>query len=248
MLFSGIVTSIISACTKDVKLPDPINAPLPQPIPNPLINPTLTVGDTEEVDSPLLPIKKLNFTNLFPVKVFSGDQLKVTWLAEFITSISIQLKYGNGSWQTLASSINPSLGEYTIVFPNLFTQPGPVTISMIGDNIVKQSPEIEKWNIFIVDANIETELLVIGAIKSFNFNSMDVFVKRESANSIKCFSSLCTHAGCPISFLQSSNKFNCSCHGSQFDSNGNVLMGPASDPLNTYVCETIGSEKFRILY
>jgi Rieske Fe-S protein len=225
LIFGGFVSVLIAACKKEKKSPIQNQA---QPSP--------------------LPVKKLVLTNRFPSTVYSNEQLKITWIAEQISSIAIDIRYGNGNWENIAYNLQPNIGEFTISFPPYFAQTGLITISVKGDNIERVSPGIEKWNTFIIDANVETELLTIGAIKQFNINSLDLFVKRENAQEIKCFSALCTHAGCPISFIQTSNKFNCSCHGSQFDTNGNVLMGPASDPLNTFACETIAPEKFRILY
>lgn len=44
-------------------------------------------------------------------------------------------------------------------------------------------------------------------------------------------SSICTHFGCTVQWDAESNKFNCPCHGSQFDSQGRVVRGPAKRPL-----------------
>jgi cytochrome b6-f complex iron-sulfur subunit len=39
----------------------------------------------------------------------------------------------------------------------------------------------------------------------------------------------CTHEGCDV--VPSGTTLDCPCHGSRFDSNGNVLQGPAGSPL-----------------
>lgn len=46
----------------------------------------------------------------------------------------------------------------------------------------------------------------------------------------------CTHAGCDMSSRGSVSKSGivCDCHGSEFDANGGVLAGPASDPLQHF--------------
>lgn len=44
-------------------------------------------------------------------------------------------------------------------------------------------------------------------------------------------SSICTHFGCTVQWDAQINKFNCPCHGSQFDSQGRVVRGPAKRPL-----------------
>lgn len=44
-------------------------------------------------------------------------------------------------------------------------------------------------------------------------------------------SSICTHFGCTVKWNAESNKFNCPCHGSQYDSQGRVVHGPAKRSL-----------------
>ncbi len=38
---------------------------------------------------------------------------------------------------------------------------------------------------------------------------------------------ICTHLGCVVPWNRAANKFMCPCHGSQYDSNGKVIRGPA---------------------
>jgi cytochrome b6-f complex iron-sulfur subunit len=38
---------------------------------------------------------------------------------------------------------------------------------------------------------------------------------------------VCTHLGCVVPWNASENKFKCPCHGSQYDSTGKVVRGPA---------------------
>ena len=44
----------------------------------------------------------------------------------------------------------------------------------------------------------------------------------------------CTHLGCPIGWTPSSNTFNCPCHGSIFNTRGQVIGGPAPAPLHQH--------------
>jgi Rieske Fe-S protein len=46
---------------------------------------------------------------------------------------------------------------------------------------------------------------------------------------ITAHSLVCTHLGCTIT--ENGAEFECPCHGSRFDENGNVLAGPAQQPL-----------------
>jgi nitrite reductase/ring-hydroxylating ferredoxin subunit len=54
----------------------------------------------------------------------------------------------------------------------------------------------------------------------------------------------CTHLGCPLSSGALAGKvITCECHGSQFDvTNGDVVAGPASVPIETYALQVVGDE------
>jgi nitrite reductase/ring-hydroxylating ferredoxin subunit len=54
----------------------------------------------------------------------------------------------------------------------------------------------------------------------------------------------CTHLGCPLSTGALAGKvITCECHGSQFDvTNGDVVAGPASVPIETYPLQVVGDE------
>ncbi|MFJ2772830.1 Rieske (2Fe-2S) protein [Streptomyces sp. NPDC087300] len=70
----------------------------------------------------------------------------------------------------------------------------------------------------------------VGASKLYTDNN--VVVSRISADEYKAFSTICTHAQCPINKLEG-HKLICPCHGSQFDAtNGKVLHEPAVSPLH----------------
>lgn len=54
--------------------------------------------------------------------------------------------------------------------------------------------------------------------------------KRIGANAFDAFYMLCTHQGC-LTTITNAQRFDCPCHGSRFDSSGNVVAGPARQPL-----------------
>lgn len=57
-------------------------------------------------------------------------------------------------------------------------------------------------------------------------------VKRTGAATFAAYSMVCTHQSCLTQL--SSNMFFCPCHGSEFDSSGQVIRGPASRALGQY--------------
>lgn len=51
---------------------------------------------------------------------------------------------------------------------------------------------------------------------------------------IRAFSSICTHEGCSTNWQFSNNVFECTCHGSRFNTSGAVVRGPATTNLPEY--------------
>jgi len=54
---------------------------------------------------------------------------------------------------------------------------------------------------------------------------------RDDDGSLHTVSPICTHLGCHVAFNTAEKSWDCPCHGSRFTVDGNVLDGPASDPL-----------------
>jgi cytochrome b6-f complex iron-sulfur subunit len=45
---------------------------------------------------------------------------------------------------------------------------------------------------------------------------------------------ICTHRNCLVDWARDRHVFVCACHDSEFDTEGKVLTGPATEPLATY--------------
>jgi cytochrome b6-f complex iron-sulfur subunit len=58
-------------------------------------------------------------------------------------------------------------------------------------------------------------------------------VTRASATSFVAVTAQCTHEACVVSNA-TSNSYVCPCHGSEFDTSGRVIVGPATLPLRQY--------------
>ena len=55
---------------------------------------------------------------------------------------------------------------------------------------------------------------------------------------------VCTHLGCTVA--ESATGFDCPCHGSRFDQDGNVLAGPAQKPLKNLRVEILEGGKLKL--
>lgn len=70
----------------------------------------------------------------------------------------------------------------------------------------------------------------------------NVVVSRIAEDEYKAFSSVCTHARCPIQKLRG-DKLTCQCHGSEFDAkSGKVLREPAVSPLEELPVKVAGGK------
>ena len=92
---------------------------------------------------------------------------------------------------------------------------------------------------FTVDLSLSenSALLTVGGALALAANELDssgMLLYRQSESTVKVYSRNCTHAGCTIGGFSSSGISSCQCHGSMFDTNGNVINGPAAIPLNQY--------------
>lgn len=60
-----------------------------------------------------------------------------------------------------------------------------------------------------------------------------MLIIRTGESSVTALSRTCTHQGCTLPNFQTGSS-RCHCHGSRFNSSGNVLNGPATIPLRKY--------------
>jgi glycine/D-amino acid oxidase-like deaminating enzyme/nitrite reductase/ring-hydroxylating ferredoxin subunit len=69
-----------------------------------------------------------------------------------------------------------------------------------------------------------------GAIVSRGLSKVAVY--RDEQGSLHERSAVCTHLGCVVHFNDAEKTWDCPCHGSRFDCNGEALAGPANTPLS----------------
>ena len=67
-----------------------------------------------------------------------------------------------------------------------------------------------------------------------------VFVCRDGLG-LYAMTAACTHEGCNVAFVSGMQQFDCPCHQSVFDFNGNVVMSPATMPLPHFAVSLDGS-------
>ena len=70
-------------------------------------------------------------------------------------------------------------------------------------------------------------------VRKFN-RDIDAVIKGESIQPYVVISTRCAHLGCPVRYIQASEKFVCPCHGGIYDAQGKVAGGPPVRPLDRF--------------
>ena len=70
-----------------------------------------------------------------------------------------------------------------------------------------------------------------GEGKILKLDGRKVAVSRDETGRVIALSPVCTHMGCDVHWNNAERSWDCPCHGSRFAPSGDVLNGPAVDPL-----------------
>jgi Rieske Fe-S protein len=54
---------------------------------------------------------------------------------------------------------------------------------------------------------------------------------RDEQGIVHALSAVCSHMGCIVGWNETDRTWDCPCHGSRFELSGQVLAGPATEPL-----------------
>ena len=98
---------------------------------------------------------------------------------------------------------------------------------------VKENVEAAKHWIELVAARelASTDQLQPGEGGLVRLHGKPVAAYRDDTGELHLHSAVCTHAGCVVHWNSLERCWDCPCHGSQFGTDGQVLNGPAAQPL-----------------
>lgn len=86
-----------------------------------------------------------------------------------------------------------------------------------------------------------TALANVGGAVVVASTAGNLIVVRTSMTEVAVLSARCTHQGTTVGYTPTTMKLDCPSHGAQFSLTGAVLMGPAMQPLKTYVATLSGT-------
>ena len=91
------------------------------------------------------------------------------------------------------------------------------------------------------NVTLDSQILNVG---DYIINGTVIVTRLAAANEVASFSAVsakCTHQGGTLGYDNSIGKYVCPNHGSQFNANGTVAVGPAATALKTYTMTLSGT-------
>ncbi len=83
----------------------------------------------------------------------------------------------------------------------------------------------------VIDAS--SPLASVGSAALVQYSNSSLLVARTAQDTFVAVSAICTHQNCTITNFSNST-YTCPCHGSQFNTSGQVTKGPANTSLKRY--------------
>lgn len=81
-----------------------------------------------------------------------------------------------------------------------------------------------------------------GGFRVIQAGTKKVMVARTTATEFATMIAVCTHAGCTVKFTIGASQMQCPCHGSKFNLDGTVAVGPATRDLTQFNNDFTGTE------
>lgn len=106
---------------------------------------------------------------------------------------------------------------------------GPIQITNNGNTIT-----IDLTDNSVSKLNSGGEWLLIAQASTLVVN--------VDGTNIRAFTSVCTHQGCSTDWQFSNSLFECTCHGSRYNTSGMVVRGPANRDLKEFETSVSGDE------
>lgn len=112
----------------------------------------------------------------------------------------------------------------------------PVSISGTGQKVTLDLTQSQ----FSALANIGGKVTLNGGSPS-GVPTNGALIFKKSETEFLVFDRTCTHQACQIGGFNTQGVSSCPCHGSQFNTDGNVVQGPASNSLKRYSATLSGN-------
>ena len=93
--------------------------------------------------------------------------------------------------------------------------------------------------VLTIDAS--SPLFAVGSAALVSSSLGSFLVAHTGASTFVALGSTCTHAACTVTGIEN-GLYTCPCHGSQFNTSGTVVSGPATVPLTQKTTQFVGNQ------
>ncbi len=138
------------------------------------------------------------------------------------------LVYGTLAAQIIATELTGTKHLYSDLFKASRHSPGKAAKEFIKEN-ADVAVEFVK-GLFTAEMK-EMEEILPGEAKIIVKDNHKIAVHRSAKGILSACSAICTHMGCVVHFNNAEETWDCPCHGSRFSTRGDVIEGPALQPL-----------------
>jgi cytochrome b6-f complex iron-sulfur subunit len=123
---------------------------------------------------------------------------------------------------------------------------GFLSVSLAGVGFLFAMPRFKEGEFGgVVTVGTASELPEVGAAPA-NYPKVKFWLTNTDEG-VYAIYKVCTHLGCLYNWVDQENKFICPCHGSQFQSSGQYIQGPAPRSLDRFVVQAIDPATGNIL-
>ena len=123
---------------------------------------------------------------------------------------------------------------------------GFLTVNMAGVTFLFAMPRFKEGEFGgIVPVGTVSELPAPGS-PPVNYPKVKLWLSNTDEG-VTALYKVCTHLGCLYNWRDLESKFVCPCHGSQFESDGDYILGPAPRSLDRFVVQAVDPETGEIL-
>jgi cytochrome b6-f complex iron-sulfur subunit len=115
---------------------------------------------------------------------------------------------------------------------------GNATSSIPGQPLATVTGSVTNGTVTVA-VGAGSPLSAVGSMALVTSAAGNFLVTRSAQDTFVCVTADCTHQACTVSNASGQN-YVCPCHGSEFDTSGRVIVGPAVAPLRQYATQFAG--------
>ena len=163
---------------------------------------------------------------------------KLPYIGEFSTfTPHIYLATGFKKWGMTTSNITANIicddicgiqNKYAYLFNSKRFHP----IKNFGEtkNNIKEATEGLVFKKFVIK-DFDIDKIPINSSKVFKHDGSIIGIYKDDENNIHAVKPVCSHLGCLLSWNNTLKTWDCPCHGSRYDIDGNCVYGPSNNSL-----------------